>query len=162
MATLTVLKFETADGAAKALDVIKDLSKQKLINLHDAAIVTWPEGKKKPKTEQLHDLKGAGALSGAFWGMLFGLIFFVPIIGLAVGAALGALTGSMTDIGIDDEFIRTIRSKVTEGTSALFLMTSDAVEDRVLEAMKQLNFELIASNMSKAEEEKLRAAFAEE
>ncbi|MDR7666436.1 DUF1269 domain-containing protein [Methanosarcina sp. Z-7115] len=162
MATLTVLKFETADGAAKALDVIKDLSKQKLINLHDAAIVTWPEGKKKPKTEQLHDLKGAGALSGAFWGMLFGLIFFVPIIGLAVGAAIGALTGSMTDIGIDDEFIRTIRSKVTEGTSALFLMTSDAVEDRVLEAMKQLNFELIASNMSKAEEEKLRAAFAEE
>lgn len=162
MATLTVLKFETADGAAKALDVIKDLSKQKLINLHDAAIVTWPEGKKKPKTEQLHDLKGAGALSGAFWGMLFGLIFFVPIIGLAVGAAIGALTGSMTDIGIDDEFIRTIRSKVTEGTSALFLMTSDAVEDRVLEAVKQLNFELIASNMSKAEEEKLRAAFAEE
>ena len=162
MATLTVLKFETVDGAAKALDVIKDLSKQKLINLHDAAIVTWPEGKKKPKTEQLHDLKGAGALSGAFWGMLFGLIFFVPIIGLAVGAAIGALTGSMTDIGIDDEFIRTIRSKVTEGTSALFLMTSDAVEDRVLEAMKQLNFELIASNMSKAEEEKLRAAFAEE
>ncbi|MGA9188415.1 MAG: DUF1269 domain-containing protein [Methanosarcina sp.] len=162
MATLTVLKFETVDGAAKALDVIKDLSKQKLINLHDAAIVTWPEGKKKPKTEQLHDLKGAGALSGAFWGMLFGLIFFVPIIGLAVGAAIGALTGSMTDIGIDDEFIRTIRSKVTEGTSALFLMTSDAVEDRVLEAMKQLNFELIASNLSKAEEEKLREAFAEE
>ena len=162
MATLTVLKFETADGAAKALDVIKDLSKQKLINLHDAAIVTWPEGKKKPKTEQLHDLTGTGALSGAFWGMLFGLIFFVPIIGLAIGAAMGALTGSMTDIGIDDKFIQTIRSKVTEGTSALFLMTSDAVEDRVLEAMKQLNFELIASNLSKAEEEKLRAAFAEE
>ncbi len=39
MATLTVLKFETADGAAKALDLIKDLSEQHLINLHDAAIV---------------------------------------------------------------------------------------------------------------------------
>ncbi|MCO5381311.1 MAG: hypothetical protein NHB15_03690 [Methanosarcina barkeri] len=49
MATLTVLKFETADGAAKALDVIKDLSKQKLINLHDAAIVTWPEGKRSQR-----------------------------------------------------------------------------------------------------------------
>ena len=162
MATLTVLKFETADDAAKALDVIKNLSKQKLINLHDAAIVTWPEGKKKPKTEQLHNLAGAGAMSGAFWGMLFGIIFFVPIFGLVVGAAMGALTGSMTDIGIDDEFIRTIRSKVTEGTSALFLMTSDAVEDRVLEAMKQFKFELIASNMSKEEENKLRTAFAEE
>ncbi len=162
MTTLTVLKFETADGADKALDIVKDLNKQHLLNLHDAAIVTWPVGKKKPKTKQLHDLAGAGALSGAFWGMLFGLIFFVPIIGLAVGATIGALTGSMTDVGIDDEFIKSIRSKVTEGTSALFLMTSDAVEDRVFDAMKPLKFELIASNLSKDEEEKLREAFAEE
>ncbi|HEY3362666.1 MAG TPA: hypothetical protein VGK06_12855, partial [Methanosarcina sp.] len=81
MATLTVLEFETADGAEKALRVIEDLSKKQLIKLHDAAIVTWPEGKKKPKTEQLHNLAGAGALSGAFWGMLFGLIFFIPIFG---------------------------------------------------------------------------------
>ncbi|MEN6317129.1 MAG: DUF1269 domain-containing protein [Syntrophaceae bacterium] len=162
MATLTVLKFETADGAEKALDVVKDLSKQHLINLHDAAIVTWPEGKKKPKTKQLHDLAGTGALSGAFWGMLFGLIFFVPIIGIVVGAAMGALTGSMADIGINDDFIRSVRSKVTEGTSALFLMTSDAVTDRITEATKGMKFELIASNLSKEEEEKLRAAFAEE
>lgn len=162
MATLTVLKFETADGAEKALRVVQDLSKQKLINLHDAAIVTWPEGKKKPKTKQLTDLTGAGALSGAFWGMLFGLIFFVPLFGLAVGAAMGALTGSMADIGISDDFIRSVRSKVTEGTSALFLMTSDAVKDRVAEAAKGMKFELIASNLSKEEEEKLRAAFAEE
>jgi uncharacterized membrane protein len=41
-------------------------------------------------------------------------------------------------------------------------MTSAAVEDRVFEAMRPLKFELIASNLSKDEEEKLRAAFAEE
>jgi uncharacterized membrane protein len=162
MTTLTVLKFETADGAEKALHVVQDLSKQNLINLHDAAIVTWPEGKKKPKTKQLTDLKGAGALSGAFWGMLFGLIFFVPLFGLVVGAAMGTLTGSMADIGISNDFIRSVRSKVTEGTSALFLMTSDAVKDRVAEAAKGMKFELIASNLSKEEEDKLRAAFAEE
>lgn len=162
MATLTVLKFETADGAEKALHVVQDLSKQNLITLHDAAIVTWPADKKKPKTKQLTDLSGAGALSGAFWGMLFGLIFFVPIIGMVVGATMGALTGSMADVGINDEFIRSIRSKVTPGTSALFLMTSGAVQDRVFEAMKQFQFEIIASNLSEEEENKLRAAFAEE
>ena len=76
---------------------------------------------------------------------------------------MGALTGSMADVGINDDFIRSVRSKVTEGTSALFLMTSDAVEDKVAEAaMKELKFELIASNLSKEEEDKLRAAFAEE
>ena len=86
MATLTVLKFETTDGAERALHMIQDLSKQNLINLHDAAIVTWPVDKKKPKTKQLSDLSGVGALSGAFWGMLLGIIFFVPIFGMVVGA----------------------------------------------------------------------------
>ena len=75
--------------------MIKDLSKKQLIKLNDAAIVTWPVGKKKPKTKHLADLTVAGALSGAFWGMLFGLIFFIPLLGLVAGAAIGALSGSM-------------------------------------------------------------------
>ena len=130
--------------------------------MHDAAIVTWPEGKKKPKTKHLNNLTGAGALSGAFWGMLFGLIFFIPLFGLVAGATIGALAGSMAHMGISEDFMKSVRSKVTEGTSALFLMTSDAVEDRVADAMKDLKFELIASNLSKEEEDKLRATFAEE
>ncbi|MCC4767529.1 DUF1269 domain-containing protein [Methanosarcina sp. DH1] len=162
METLTVLEFDTAEGAQKALHVIEDLSKRQLINLHDAAIVTWPEGKKKPKTEQLHNLAGVGALSGAFWGMLFGLIFFIPIFGMVVGAAMGALAGSMSHVGINEDFIKSVRGKVTEGTSALFLMTSGAVEDRVADAMKQFKFEIIATNLSAEEEKKLHEAFAEE
>ncbi len=50
MATLTVLKFHAADAADKGLALIKDLQKQALITLQDAAIVTWPEGARKPKT----------------------------------------------------------------------------------------------------------------
>ncbi len=69
--------------------------------------------------------------------------------------------GSMKHMGIDEDFIQSIRSKVNEGTSALFLMTSDAVEDRVVEAMKQSKFEIIAANLSK-EEDKLHTTFAEE
>jgi lipoate-protein ligase A len=61
-----------------------------------------------------------------------------------------------------EDFIKSIRSKVTEGTSALFLMTSDAVEDRVVEAMNKSKFEIIATNLSKEEEEQIRATFAEE
>ena len=40
-------------------------------------------------------------------------------------------------------------------------MTSNAVKDRGVEAMKQSKFEIIATNLSKEEESKLRAAFAE-
>jgi uncharacterized membrane protein len=159
MATITVLKFETPEGATEALDLIKDLSKQQLIKLHDAAVVTWPEGKKQPKTKQLANLAGAGALDGAFWGMLFGLIFFVPFFGMAIGAAMGALAGKFTDYGIDDDFIKTVQEQVTEGTSALFLMTSDAVVDKVADGFKGVQFELLTTNLSKDEEAQLREAF---
>ena len=80
--------------------------------MQDAAIVSWLEGKKRPKTRQLHNLAGAGALSGTFWGMLFGLIFFMPFLGAAIGAATGALAGSMSDVGIDDDFIAEVRKEV--------------------------------------------------
>jgi uncharacterized membrane protein len=162
MATLTVLKFSNPDGAGGMLDKVQSLQKAELIKIQDAAIVTWPEGRKSPKTKQLVNLAGMGAMQGAFWGMLFGMIFFVPFFGLAVGAAMGALSGKMADYGISDDFIEQTRSQVTEGTSALFLMTSDAVQDKVLEELKGYDFELIASNMTKEQEDQLRAAFAEE
>jgi uncharacterized membrane protein len=159
MATLTVLKFNTAGGAEQALDRLKGLQKQELIQLHDAAIVTWPEGKKKPKTRQAANLAGLGALDGAFWGMLFGLIFFVPFLGMAIGAAMGALAGAFADVGIDDDFIKKVRGEVTEGTSALFLLSSGAVMDRVVDAFKDTKFEIITTNLSQEQEAQLRAAF---
>ena len=94
--------------------------------------------------------------------MLFGLIFFVPFFGLAVGAAFGALGGKMADYGIDDDFIKGVRDQVTEGTSALFLLTSDAVRDKVADELKGEKFELIASNLTKEQEAELMAVFSEE
>jgi uncharacterized membrane protein len=159
MATLSVLKFSTADGAQQMEGTLLSLQKQQLITIHDAAIVTWPQGAKQPKTQQLHSMASAGALQGAFWGMLFGLIFFVPFFGLAVGAAMGALSGKFADYGIDDNFIKQTREKVTEGTSALFLLTSGAVVDKVVEATKGQTFEILSTNLPKDKEDELRAAF---
>ena len=162
MATLSVLKFPTADGAQQMEGTLLSLQKQHLIEVQDAAIVSWPQGKKQPKTEQLHNMAGAGALQGAFWGMLFGLIFFVPFFGLAIGAAMGALSGKFADYGIDDNFIKQMREKVTEGTSALFLLTSGAVVDKVVEATKGQTFEILSTNLPKDKEDELRAAFGAE
>jgi len=158
MATITGYKFDTPEGAGKMLDLVKNLSKQQLITLQDAAIVTWPEGKKKPKTKDLGRLTGAGVLGGAFWGLLFGLIFFVPFFGMAVGAIAGAIAGHYSDYGIDDDFIKSARAKVTEGTSALFLMTSGAVQDKVTDAVKDSGqeFDIFYTNLSNAQEQKLR------
>ncbi len=163
MSTLTVWKFTAADGAEKALAKLEELQKQELIKVLDAAVVTWPEGRKKPKTYQAISTVGVGALGGAFWGMLFGLIFLVPLFGMIVGAAAGALSGKFTDYGINDDFIKDLRDKVTEGTSALFLLTGQVTVDKVSEAFGPDEVgELIQSNLSAEQEAKLREDFGAE
>jgi uncharacterized membrane protein len=164
MATFTVWKFDSAGGADAALTTLERIQKEELIQVLDGAVVSWSEGAKKPKTRQLHSTAGAGAFGGAFWGFLFGLLFFVPLLGMAIGAGMGALSGSLADVGIDDDFIKRIRDQITPGTSALFLMSQGAVRDKVADEMRSQmdHADLIHTNLSNEQEEKLREAFTEE
>ena len=162
MATLTAWKFDTPGGAAEAEATLVKLSEQQLITIQDAAVVEWEAGKRKPKTRQLANLTGAGALGGSFWGLLFGLLFFVPLLGMAIGAAAGALSGSLADAGIDDDFIKSVGAKVTPGTSALFVLSDAAVLDKIHGAFAGSTAELISTNLSDADEAKLREVFADE
>jgi len=160
MSALTVWKFNTADGAAHALTKLGELQKQQLIQVVDAAIVSWPEGQKRPKTRQVVDTAAAGALGGVFWGLLFGMIFFTPLLGVVVGMTAGALSGRFTDYGINDDFIKDVQGKVTEGTSALFLMTASVTLDKVEAAFApEEKGELIQSNLTLEQEAKLREDF---
>ena len=161
MATLSVLKFDDPYGADSVLVALQGMQERQMITLEDAALVSWPQGNRKPKTRQLHSTAGAGAGWGAFWGFLFGLIFFVPFLGAAIGAGMGGATGALADVGIDDDFIREVREKVTEGTSALFALTSGATApDKVIDELKRYDFEIISTNLPEEQENKLREAFA--
>jgi uncharacterized membrane protein len=54
-----------------------------------------------------------------------------------------------------------VRGKVTEGTSALFLLVGQVTTDRVVEVFRAApKFQIIASNLLHEQEEKLKAAFA--
>jgi uncharacterized membrane protein len=68
LATLSVLKFEDPYGADRVLIALQGLQEPQMITLQDAAVVSWPEGNKKPKTRQLHSTAGGvrwAAPSGA-------------------------------------------------------------------------------------------------
>ena len=54
----------------------------------------------------------------------------------------------MTDYGINDNFIKQSREKINEGTSALFLLTSNAMQDKVMAELKGFEFELTASKLT--------------
>jgi uncharacterized membrane protein len=158
MSELIVLAFASENGAQEALAELSNLQKHELITLTDAAtVVRKVDGKVKVK--QAVGLVGAGALGGAFWGMLIGLIFLMPWLGLAIGAISGAIAGKFSDIGIDDNFIKEVGATIEPGHSALFMMVEKMSEDRVLPELQKFQPTVLRTNLSKEDEEKLKAAF---
>jgi uncharacterized membrane protein len=76
---------------------------------------------------------------------------------------MGAVTSRFKDYGISDDFIKHLREKVTEGSSALFVLSKGAVVDKVADDFKSLpKFELLASNLTLEQEARLRNEFGGE
>jgi uncharacterized membrane protein len=161
MSEMIVFAFDNETGAAELRDEMKELQKQHLLTLEDAAVVVRkPDG--KAKVSQAVSLVGAGALGGSFWGLLIGLLFLAPWLGLAIGAATGAIAGKFTDVGIDDKFIEEVGETIEPGHSALFLLVRDVTPDKVIEDVKRFNPTVLRTSLSQEDEAKLRDAFAPE
>ena len=74
---------------------------------------------------------------------------------------MGAISGSLADVGVDDDFVKQVREKVTEGTSALFALTSGTTApNKIIDKLKQYDFEIVSTNLPEEQEKKLREAFA--
>ncbi len=162
MTALTVVRFPTADDAEPMLHTLQSLQQQQMIKIQDAARVVWPPGAERPEIKHLPELNfvDRSILDDAFWRLLFGLIFFAPLLTLTANGSSGALVSQFADYGLDDDFIKRVRDKVTEGTAALFLLSGDDTLDRIVDAGADMTFEIIATNLSRAEEERLRETFA--
>ena len=74
---------------------------------------------------------------------------------------MGGLAGKLADFGIGEDFIKQVREKVTEGTSALFVLSGAANEDKIRAAFAGEQMELIQSNLTEAQEAELRESFGE-
>jgi len=135
MSTLTVWHFDTSYGATRGGQTLQSLPRDQREGVHDAARVSWVLGTGKPVTRLMPDVASDEALGEAFWGLLFGLIFFSPLLGAAVARATGGMSGGLNDFGIDDTFVNRVRDTVTPGTSALFVLGSDAVVDQMSDAL---------------------------
>jgi uncharacterized membrane protein len=156
MTTLTVWKFPSPFGADKGELRLKALRDQGAIVIHDAAVVVWRPEDKGPKVREFKHRRGSKALGGTFWGTLVGSVVLMPIAGAAIGAATGELMGKLRSSGIDDEFVSSLRTHLTPGTSALFVLSSEADMDRVKNAFHDEDAELIWTDLSVEEAETLR------
>lgn len=148
------------DSELKAQEVRVDflkMQKSYLVSLEDAVVATRKQNG-KIKLHQMYNLTAGGALSGGFWGTLIGLIFLNPLLGLAVGAGTGAVAGALTDVGINDDFMKTLAEKLQPGTSALFVLVNSDITDKVLDELKGTGGTIIQSSLSHDDQARLQAA----
>jgi uncharacterized membrane protein len=158
MTAFTVWKFETLDGAEKAAKTLRSAQQDKLVVIDDLAVLEWPVGAKEPKISH-HGPGKKGAAIGGVGGLVLGAAFLIPLVGLATGAAVGAMANKYRSVGITDEQIEEIRAQVTEGSSALFLITQGANLDRLGERFLGTKMKLIETNLTEAERANLYETF---
>jgi uncharacterized membrane protein len=162
MDTLTVWCFATPDAADAALPLMVDTVAEGRADVDDAALVSWPPGRRKPSARALGGLTRPGRLWGGFWGLLLGLIFLTPLAGPTFGAAAGALAGSLSDFGVEDHFVRDVRVAVTPGSSAVFAVSTATSAERLARALATLDVQTLSTRLSPEQEQRLRYALGEE
>jgi uncharacterized membrane protein len=145
---------ETAEGVRSEL---VEATKEHLLTLDDAVVVVH-EADGQVKLRQAMSTTATGAAGGAVWGGLIGLLFLAPVVGMAVGAASGALGGKMADVGINDDFLKTLGEKLTPGSAALIILSQSNAPDKVLERVAKYGGEVIQTSLSNDQEQHLRSA----
>lgn len=151
-----VIKYDTADQAAKVRATIRDLSHQGLVKLDDAAMVSRSdEGKLDIHNELDRGVKWGALLGGGVGLLLAGILF--PVAGLVIGAAAGAAIGATTDIGLSKNYVKEVGEGLQPGESALFMIVREGNSDAVLAALRQHQGQVLQTTLPPGMDANLRA-----
>lgn len=167
MSDLVCIAYDKPDTADAVLNELRMLQAEHLIDLEDACVVIRDDNG-KVHLKQSVSLVAMGASSGAMWGglmgLLVGLLFLNPLIGwaagIAIGAGSGAHSGSLADYGINDDFIKSVGSSITKGTSALFVLVRSVNVDKVLTEVGKFGGTVLKTSLTADQDERLRKALA--
>ena len=160
MPTFIAICYPDMNRAHEVRLELAKLQSDYLIDLEDA-VVAIKNDDGKVKLHQAVNMPAAGAVSGGMWGTLIGLVFMNPLLGLGVGATAGAVRGALTDVGIDDEMMKTIAEGLRNGSSALFVLVRKATPDKVVPEIQKFGGTIVQSNLSHDDEARLQAALDE-
>lgn len=160
MSELVAIAFDTPAKAFELRARLAELQSEYLIQMEDIVVVTRDD-KGKVKLHQAANLTAAGALSGSFWGMLIGMLFLNPLLGLAIGAGTGALSGYLTDLGINDDFMKSLGKELKPGGAAVFVLIRKATSDKVVDRLRDFagTGKVLQTSLNKDGEEELRSLF---
>jgi uncharacterized membrane protein len=157
MSNLIVITYDDVEEATKARQALKDLSKQGLVNMDDAAVVSRGEdGKLHVHDEIDRGVKWGAAIGGGLGLLVAGI--FAPIAGVVIGALGGAAVGATADIGIEKKFVKQVGESLETGHSALFAVIREGDTNAVLGALRQYKGHILQTSLDSDKEEELRRA----
>src|SRR4051794_37097929 len=119
MSSLVAIAYDDVATAEEVRGVLAQASKEQLITLDDAVVVSR-DANGKVKLHQAVSMSGAGAAGGALWGGLIGLLFLAPLLGMAVGAAAGAAGGAEAGARGDGKVMKGPRGQAETGGRGLY------------------------------------------
>jgi uncharacterized membrane protein len=125
----TAWRFAGTEGADGAVVRLKQLDDADMINVMDIAVLRWPEYAPAPITQE-HVTQHGGAMS--------------------------KLMHKLRHAKIDDTMIETVKGDMSPGTSAMVLLSSDAKIDAVVHAFEGHPMELVRTDLSIPDQDRLR------
>ncbi|SRR5258707_157610 len=128
----TAWRFAGTEGADTAVMRLKQLDSQDLINVMDVAVLRWPEYAHEPMTQEHVTEQGTGKMA--------------------------SLVRRLQHPVIDGSMIESVRNDLRPGTSAVVLLSSEAQIDAVVHAFEGQPMELIRTDLSVPEQDRLRLA----
>jgi uncharacterized membrane protein len=158
MNQLIVVAFDSVDDARNAMKRLRGLEGEGRISFEDTAIVErLSDGTSHVRNELSGTTETAAAL-GALIGAV--LLFVFPLAGAALGAVLGGAVGAALDTGVDPKFVNELKSTLTPGRSALFLVVKKADADATVAALRGFKGDVVQTSLDPDTEEALRQALA--
>jgi uncharacterized membrane protein len=158
---LIVLAFDTMEDADKVHEALVEAKKHGRIQIDDAAVVVKDqEGKVHVKNQVSRGTWLSSGVGGAL-GLIIGGILF-PIGGLVMGLAGGALMGRLLDMGVDGKFVKQVGEEIKPGTSALFILASQADPTSSLAILRQYKGRVLQTTLSTEAEENIRKALGDD
>lgn len=144
--SIIVIKYDNPDEAAKVRAAVHEMSKQGLIKLDDAAMVSRGEDGKLHVHNEIDRGVKWGALIGGGLGLLVAGIF-APFAGIVIGALAGAGVGATTDMGIEKKWVKEVGESLATGHSALFLVVNEANSAAILQTLGQFPGEVYQTSL---------------
>jgi uncharacterized membrane protein len=130
----TAWRFAGTEGADTAVLRLKQLDAQELIDVQDVAVLRWPLYASQPSAhEHVTD----------------------------EGSRVTSLVSKLRHASIDGSMIESVKGDMTPGTSVVVLLSSDAAVDTVAQAFAGQGMELVRSDLSVPQQDRLRAAFTD-